>query len=318
MESNTTTEAGARWLIVTGISGSGRTTSLRALEDLGWFCVDNLPVALLPALAQTMQDGADVRPVAVGIDVRAGSLWRDLNAALRALAERGLRVGLLFLDCADDILIRRFAETRRKHPVLSEHSVAGAIARERQLMLEVREHTSLAIDTSELNIHELKARIHQLFADPDKRDTQAMVVALTSFGFKHGVPRDADYLFDARGLANPHFIPELQPLTGLEAAVARYVLETAGGGALLEHISALLRHTLPLHRREGRALVTIGIGCTGGRHRSVALTEALARQLSRGLRDNAAATPDDGNSWRVVVTHRDATRDNQRLREGRL
>jgi UPF0042 nucleotide-binding protein len=264
---------------------------------------------MLPTLAQTMADRSDRRPVAVGIDIRAGSLLADLNAALVALAARGLNVALLFLDCADDVLIRRFAETRRKHPVLSEPSIADAIARERQLMLEVREHNSLVIDTSELNVHQLKARIHQLFADSGLGSAQAMVIALTSFGFKHGLPRDADYVFDVRGLDNPHFIAELRPLTGMDNAVARYVLGTAGGDALLRRIHSLLCYSLPLHRKEGRALVTVAIGCTGGRHRSVALAEALAALLNM-------PQPGDGSDHasveapfgRIVVTHRDASR----------
>lgn len=284
-----------RWLIVTGISGSGRTTGLRALEDLGWFCVDNLPARLLPALQEELTARGDARPVAVGLDIRAGGLALDLDASTAALRERGHTVGLLFLDCADDVLVRRFAETRRKHPVLSERTIAQAIARERQLMLEIRERTTLGIDTSDLTVHQLKARITELFEKKDAAETR-MVIALTSFGFKHGVPRDADYVFDVRALANPHFVEALRPLTGMDEPVARYVFETAGGDALLQRIEALLDYSLPMHRDEGRAIVSVAIGCTGGRHRSVALIEALSIHL-RALRVG-----------RVVVTHRDAAR----------
>lgn len=292
-------EAGPpQWLIVTGISGSGRTTCLRALEDLGWFCVDNLPARLLPALQEELAARGDSRPVAVGLDIRAGALVLDLDASVAAIRARGHTVGLLFLDCADDVLVRRFAETRRKHPVLSERTIAQAIARERQLMLEIRERTTLNIDTSDLTVHQLKARITELFEEKDAAETR-MVIALTSFGFKHGVPRDADYVFDVRALANPHFVDALRPLTGMDEPVARYVFETAGGDALLQHIEALLDYSLPMHRDEGRAVVSVAIGCTGGRHRSVALTEALSIHL-RALRVG-----------RVVVTHRDAARGNR-------
>lgn len=287
-----------RWLVVTGISGSGRTTCLRALEDLGWFCVDNLPAPMLPALRDELTARGDVRSVAVGIDIRAGSLVRDLDAGIGEVRSAGHEVGLLFLDCSDDVLVRRFAETRRKHPVLSERTIAQAIARERQLMLEIRERTTLTIDTTNLTIHQLKARVTELFEAPDAAETR-MVVALTSFGFKHGVPRDADYVFDVRGLDNPHFIEALRPQTGMDAPVARYVLEDAGGDALLQRIEALLDFSLPTHRDEGRAIVSVAIGCTGGRHRSVALIEALAVHL-RALRVG-----------RVVVTHRDAARGNK-------
>ncbi|MCB9739885.1 MAG: RNase adapter RapZ [Deltaproteobacteria bacterium] len=284
-----------QWLIVTGISGSGRTTCLRALEDLGWFCVDNLPARLLPALQEELSSRGDTRPVAVGLDIRAGALVLDLDASAAAIRERGHAVGLLFLDCSDDVLVRRFAETRRKHPVLSERTIAQAIARERQLMLEIRERTTLNIDTSDLTVHQLKARITELFEEKDAAETR-MVIALTSFGFKHGVPRDADYVFDVRALANPHFVDALRPLTGMDEPVARYVFETAGGDALLQRIEALLDYSLPMHRDEGRAIVSVAIGCTGGRHRSVALIEALSIHL-RALRVG-----------RVVVTHRDAAR----------
>lgn len=268
---------GARWLVVTGISGSGRTTCLRALEDLGWFCVDNLPARLLPALHDAMQERSEPQPVAVGIDVRAGAFLDDMDAALRALSGRGAHVELLFVDCADDVLVRRFAETRRKHPVLAGRTIVDAIHRERDLMLALRERTALVIDTSELNVHQLKARVGELFRTDS--DAPAMSVAVRSFGFKHGLVRDADYVFDARCLANPHFVPELRPRTGLDPAVRDYVMNDAGGRGWLNHVLALLDHALPLHRAEGRALVTVAVGCTGGQHRSVALSEAVAAHV---------------------------------------
>ncbi len=280
-----------RLLVVTGISGSGRSTCLRALEDLGWFCVDNLPAQLLADLYDAMRDRTEPQPLAVGIDVRAGAFLDDMDAALHTLDAAGVHVEFLFVDCADDVLIRRFAETRRKHPVLAASSIADAIRTERGRMLMLRERTALMIDTSELNVHELKARIGELFGGDD--DVGTMRVAVRSFGFKHGLPRDSDYVFDVRCLANPHFVPALRPHTGLSREVRDYVMESAGGDVYLQHMIKLLDHTLPSHRAEGRALVTVAIGCTGGQHRSVALAEALAGHI-RTLRIAV-----------VTVAHRD-------------
>ncbi|MCO4762206.1 MAG: RNase adapter RapZ [Myxococcales bacterium] len=281
----------SRLLVVTGISGSGRSTCLRALEDLGWFCVDNLPASLLPAMHEAMADRTEPQPVAVGIDVRAGAFLDDIDAALSTLEIGGISVELLYVDCADDVLLRRFAETRRKHPILAAKSIEEAIRTERQHMLALRERTALVIDTSDLNIHQLKAKVGELFGE--ETSAARMHVSVRSFGFKHGLSRDADYVFDVRCLANPHFVPHLRPQTGLSPAVAAYVMKDAGGQAYLDHIIGLLGHTLPLHQIEGRALVTIAIGCTGGQHRSVALAQEVAAYV-RGL-DIAS----------VTVSHRD-------------
>lgn len=281
----------ARLLVVTGISGSGRTTCLRALEDAGWYCVDNLPARLLPGLTTLMSDRQEPQPLAVGIDVRAGAFLDDMDAALEELEAQGHSVSLLFLDCSDEVLVRRFAETRRRHPVADAQNTLAAIRTERELMTVWRERTALVIDTSNLNVHQLKAKVQQLFSP--ESDRPIMTIAVRSFGFKHGVVRDADYVFDVRCLQNPHFVPELRPQTGLSAPVRDYVLGTAGGSQWLELTGAMLSHTLPMHREEGRALVTIAVGCTGGKHRSVALTEALGAHVE-GL-----------NVGRVLISHRD-------------
>ena len=268
----------SRVVIVTGISGSGRSTSLRALEDLGFYCVDNLPAALLPSLVDTIAERLVAAPVAVGIDIRAGQLLGDLDAALQILRSTGIRPELVFLDCADDVLVRRFAETRRKHPVWQAGSITDAIAQERATMLEVRERTTLVIDTSDMNIHQLKRHIQRLF-EPEQSGEIRLMVAVESFGFKHGLPRDADYVFDVRFVDNPYFMPELAGLSGLDPAVAEFVIQR-GGDAALDRIIGLLDLSLPLHAQEGRALVTIAIGCTGGQHRSVAIAEALAKHIT--------------------------------------
>lgn len=282
----------ARIVIVTGISGSGRSTCLRALEDAGYYCVDNLPASLLPPLLQTLSERLNTTSVAVGIDIRAGNLLGDLDAALRGLRDRGLQPEVLFLDCADDVLIRRFAETRRKHPVWQADTVADAIRRERQVMLEVRERTTLVLDTTDMNVHQLKRQIQRLF-DPQVSAELRMAVAIQSFGFKHGVPRDADYVLDVRYVDNPYFVPELAPLSGCDEPVAHFVM-TRGGRESLDRMAYLLDYTLPLHAQEGRSLVSIAIGCTGGQHRSVALAEALGRHIEAL------------HLGRVAVVHRDA------------
>lgn len=285
---------GHRWVAITGMSGSGRTTALHALEDNGWFCIDNLPMPLLAPLHQTMRDSGDARPVAIGLDIRGSGWLADYQRTVEELAARGVELMLVFLDCSDEILARRFGETRRKHPVLDAPSIPAAIAHERARMAEMRERAGVYIDTSDLNVHQLKSRIFQLFGDRTS-GARGMQVLVQSFGFKHGPPRDADWIFDARGLKNPHFVEQLRPLSGSDGPVAAYVMEQ-GGSDFLGHLLTLLRYALPLHMQEGRAAVSIAIGCTGGRHRSVALAEALAACLR-------------SEGWpRLAVVHRDRDR----------
>lgn len=284
--------AQARLLVVTGISGSGRSTCLRALEDLGYYCVDNLPAVLLPTLVDTLHERLAETPVAVGIDIRAGQLLGDLDQAVAYLEQRGAQPTFLFLDCADDVLVRRFAETRRKHPIWQAGTITEAIRQERAVMLEVRERTTLVIDTSDMNIHQLKRHVQRLF-DVEASSELRMQVAVESFGFKHGMPRDADYVFDVRYVDNPYFVPELAGMTGVDPRVAEFVM-ARGGTEALAHMTHLLDFTLPQHAQEGRALVTVAIGCTGGQHRSVALAEAMAAHLRRLC------------LGRVTVTHRNA------------
>lgn len=287
----------ARLLVVTGISGSGRSTCLRALEDLGYYCVDNLPAVLLPTLVDTLHERLAQTPVAVGIDIRAGQLLGDLDQAVAHLEQHGAQPTFLFLDCADDVLVRRFAETRRKHPIWQAGTISEAIRQERAVMLEVRERTTLVIDTSDMNIHQLKRHVQRLF-EVEASSELRMQVAVESFGFKHGMPRDADYVFDVRYVDNPYFVAELASLSGVDAAVAEFVM-ARGGSEALQHMTQLLDFTLPKHAQEGRALVTVAIGCTGGQHRSVALAEAMAAHLRRlGL-------------GRVTVTHRNARLTNE-------
>lgn len=280
-----------RFVVVTGISGSGRSTCLHALEDLGYYCVDNLPTALLPTFETMMAERLTSTPVAIGIDIRAGEMLGDLDTALESLKMHGMDSELLFLDCADDVLIRRFAETRRKHPIWQVGPVSEAIRVERETMMPVRERATMVVDTSEMNVHQLKRHIQRIF-DPEYSADLRLIVSLQSFGFKHGLPRDADYVFDVRYVDNPYFVPALSPMSGLDAPVRDFVLQR-GGSEALARMTNLLDYVLPLHSQEGRAMVSVAIGCTGGQHRSVALVEAMAEHI-RDLR-----------LGRVTVTHRD-------------
>lgn len=278
-------------VVVTGMSGAGRTSALRVLEDLGFFCVDNLPPKLAPQLVQLV-GGGELRRVGFGIDVRTGSFLEGAGAALDELRESGHEVEVLFLDCADDALVRRYSETRRPHPLAPGGDVMEAIARERERLATLRMRASRVIDTSRLSVHDLRRTLVDQIAQRGARPQ--MRVRVTSFGFKYGLPVDADLVFDLRYLPNPHFVPELKPLSGLDPPVAEYVLASVETRELLEDVRRLLDRTLPRYEREGKAYLTIGVGCTGGRHRSV----AVAEELARGLR----------SSREVSVAHRDIGR----------
>jgi UPF0042 nucleotide-binding protein len=277
-------------MVVTGMSGAGRTSALRVLEDLGFFCVDNLPPKLAPAVVS--QIGGELERIGFGIDVRTGTFLEGAGAALDELAASGHDVEVLFLDCADDALVRRYSETRRPHPLAPGGDVMEAIARERERLSPLRGRAKHVIDTSRLSVHDLRRALVEHIAREGERPQ--MRIRLVSFGFKFGLPVDADLVFDVRYLPNPHFVPELKPLTGLDAPVAEYVLAATETRELIDDVTRLLDRTLPRYEREGKAYLTVAIGCTGGRHRSVAIVEALARHF-RAQRN-------------VLVSHRDAGR----------
>lgn len=262
-------------LLVTGLSGAGRTTALRALEDAGYEAVDNLPLSLLTALVGAAVD----RPIAVGIDTRTRAFDPDaLVRRLRALARVGQRAQLLFIDCADSELIRRFNETRRRHPLAPDQPVALGIARERALLAGLRGAADLVIDTTGQSPHDLRRLISGHFADQGK---SGLTLTIESFAFGKGLPRDADLVLDMRFLRNPHWEPALRDSDGREAEVQAFVAADEGYGPAFQHIMALLLATIPGYRREGRAYLTIAFGCTGGRHRSVAMAEAVSSALVR-------------------------------------
>lgn len=279
-------------VVITGLSGAGRSTALRVLEDAGFYCVDNLPPALAPdLLALAIREGRLDR-VGLGIDVRTGAFLSGAEQTLASLEADGHEVQVVFLDCADDVLVRRFSETRRPHALAEEGDLHGAIAGERERLSGLRARADVVIDTTELTVHDLRRNLIDYIA----RDAEqsSMVVRLLSFGFKYGIPTHADLVFDLRFLPNPHFVEELRPKTGKDPEVADYVLGAPQTQELIGRLRPLLDYALPQYAREGKAYLTVAIGCTGGRHRSVAMAEELGRQLESELD--------------VVVSHRDVER----------
>jgi RNase adapter protein RapZ len=278
----------SRVVVVTGLSGAGKSTALHALEDLGYFCVDNLPTSLVPATIEACETGGVLR-VGLGIDVRVGAFLDGAAEALSRIAE-GRDVAILFLDATDEALLRRFNETRRPHPLTAVASgtsrssgglaVLDGVHLERERLAPLRALATIDLDTTRLSVHELRRQIIAHLG-PGKAEAPRMSTRFVSFGFKFGVPVDADLIFDVRFLDNPHFVPELRRLPGSHPAVRDFVLQSPEASELLEKIGELLAFSLPRYEREGKSYLTIGIGCTGGRHRSVALAEVLADNLRK-------------------------------------
>jgi UPF0042 nucleotide-binding protein len=279
-------------VVITGLSGAGRSSALRVLEDAGFFCVDNLPPGLAPELLGLVSREEKLWRVGLGIDVRTGAFLNGAEETISGLEASGHRVQVIFLDCADEVLVRRFSETRRPHALARTGDLHGAIVRERERLAGLRARADIVIDTSDFSVHELRHHlIDYIGRDPDR---PSMVVRLVSFGFKYGVPVHADLVFDLRFLPNPHFVDALRPKTGMDPEVSAYVMEAPETQELLRHLRPLLDYALPQYGREGKAYLTVALGCTGGRHRSVAMAEELGRQL--------------GDGHEVVVAHRDVQR----------
>ena len=270
----------AAFVVVTGLSGAGKSHAIRALEDFGYFCVDNLPVSLIPTFADlTLHAPGGVRRAAVVVDVREGRGITRFPAAYRRLKKAlGAEVRLIFLDAADSALLRRFSESRRPHPLAAGGTVAEALKQERRLLDPIRRLADRVLDTSTLTVHELRRRIHETTGAPGAR--APLVVSVVSFGFRHGVPEDADLAFDVRFLPNPHFVSSLRRWSGRSRRVAEYVLRPPSARKFLALTVGLLKFLLPLYIEEGKAYLTIAIGCTGGQHRSVAIAARASR--SRG------------------------------------
>jgi RNase adapter protein RapZ len=263
-------------VIVTGLSGAGKSIASKSFEDIGFYCVDNLPTTLIPTLTD-LAAKSKIERVALGIDVRERDFFTSLFEVLDALQNNGHRLEILFLDAQDAVLVRRFSETRRKHPLAMEGSVLEGIVRERQRLEALRQRATRILDTSDFTVHELRACIQATYATQDS--TGRMQILVLSFGFKFGVPSNTDLVFDVRFLPNPHFDPELRVYTGQEPRVVHYVLDEPVSKRFLAHLLEFLTMLMPLYEKEGKSYLTVSIGCTGGKHRSVVTAEAVAKHL---------------------------------------
>lgn len=278
-------------LIITGLSGAGKSNAMRVFEDLGYFCVDNLPPALLPKFAELcLQSHGGVRRAALAIDVRGGEFFDDLFAALSQLEEMGFEYEIVFLDASDDVLVRRFEETRRKHPLAQLGGVLEGIQAERQRLQTVKEQAHKIIDTSTLTVRDLRSELLDAYVRGRRADT--ITVSLVSFGYKYGIPLDADLVFDVRFLPNPHYHESLRPLPGISEEVRQFVLGQDATKEFMTRLTEMMDYLLPQFVAEGKAHLTVAMGCTGGKHRSVVLVDELAAHLLE-------------NGYRVSVRHRD-------------
>ena len=281
------------FIVVTGLSGAGKSQAMHALEDMGYFCVENLPPDLTGKFLELLDAQERIDKVAVAIDTRGQTFFDRVLAALTALAEHGIRYRILFLEAREEVLLRRYKETRRRHPLAAEGRILEAIRLERHQLEEVRGWAHIVVDTSDLTTRQLQAELGHIFDEGSGEG--GLLVQLVSFGFKHGLPLDADLVFDVRFLPNPNYVQELRHRTGLEEDVREYVLRWPIAQDLLDHLVSLIEFLLPQYSQEGKSQVVVAIGCTGGQHRSVAIAEELARRLRESGR-------------RISVEHRDSTR----------
>ncbi len=281
----------SEFLIITGLSGAGRSTAADTFEDLGWFVIDNLPPALIGKVADLVQSpGSTTERVA--LVVGTGAYFDELSPALDRLREGANKVRVLFLEASDEVLVRRYENTRRRHPVAESERVSEGIQRERQLLQPVKAEADVVVDTTDLNVHELRDRLLELFSRQVESPLQTSVV---SFGYKHGLPLDVDLVFDCRFLPNPHWVDDLRPMTGLDPPVREYVCRQPETGEFLARLDDLLALLLPAFVKEGKSYLSIGVGCTGGRHRSIVIAEELGRMLEK-------------RGFSPTVSHRDINR----------
>lgn len=282
---------GAELVIITGMSGSGKASALKAFEDLGYYCVDNLPVELIPRFAELALQSGEIPRTALVVDVREGSQLEKLPAILKSV-RRMLPTRVIYLEANDAVLLRRFSETRRPHPLGTDAPVRASLGAERRHLKAIRALADLVIDTSKFNVHELRAHLTDRFK-AQAGSNQSILVSCVSFGYKHGVPDDADLVFDVRFLPNPHFVPEFRPLTGRHPRVAKYIRSFPQTQEFINRISDLLVYLLPHYIREGKSYLTISFGCTGGQHRSVMIAEDVGKRLRK-------------SGYKVKVLHRDS------------
>lgn len=277
-------------VIITGMSGSGKASVLKAFEDLGYYCVDNLPVELIPRFAELALQSRDIRRTALVVDVREGSKLAKLPKILDSVRDM-IPTKVVFLEASDSVLLRRFSETRRPHPLGTDSPVKSALKQERRHLSKIRSFADFVIDTSKFNVHELRAHINERFHE--KSPEKSILVSCVSFGFRQGVPEDSDLVFDVRFLPNPHFVPEFRPLTGRDPRVAKYIRSFPQTREFISRISNLLVYLLPHYIHEGKSYLTISFGCTGGQHRSVMMAEEVGKHLRKA-------------GYRVKIVHRDS------------
>jgi UPF0042 nucleotide-binding protein len=285
---------GLKLVVITGLSGAGKSHALKCFEDVGYFCVDNLPPALLPTFVELChQQSGEIKNVALGIDIRERVFFADLTDILQRIKDLGHSVELLFLEARDAVLVRRFSESRRPHPLLPELPVLEGVRFEKERLAEIRAHADRIIDTSNLSVHELRDLLSRHFSE--EQAARRLTISLITFGYKFGVPYDIDLLFDVRFLRNPYFVPDLKPLTGEDPRVRSYVLEDPDAKGFLDRLEQLFTFLIPLFERERRSYVNVGIGCTGGRHRSVVIAKLLQERFASAGRH-------------VTLSHRDLTK----------
>lgn len=282
---------GAELVIITGMSGSGKASALKAFEDLGYYCVDNLPVDLIPRFAELALQSGEIPRTALVVDVREGTQLERLPAILKSI-KRMIPTRVIFLEATDASLLRRFSETRRPHPLGTDTTVKASLTAERRHLRTIRAIADMVIDTSKFNVHELRAHLTDRFKQ-QSGSNQTILVSCVSFGYRHGVPDDADLVFDVRFLPNPHFVPEFRPLTGRHPRVAKYIRSFPQTKEFINRISDLLVYLLPHYIREGKSYLTISFGCTGGQHRSVMIAEEVGKRLRKA-------------AYKVKVVHRDS------------
>ena len=286
-----------RFVIITGMSGAGKSQAMRFLEDLGYFCVDNLPPLLIPKFAEVCYRSGNVQKAALAIDSRGGKFFEDFFQGLTELKNSGYSYEILFLDASDEVLIKRFKETRRKHPLVEDGDVIKGIKMERDIVMHVKEKADTIIDTSNLLTRQLKEEIVSIFVEGNIHAN--LIINVRSFGFKYGIPIDSDLVFDVRFLPNPYYIDDLRAKTGQEVEVQNYVMESKEAHEFLEKVFDLVEFLIPNYIKEGKNELVISIGCTGGKHRSVTLANALYKRLKE-------------KEHRVLVDHKDIDKDNKR------
>lgn len=271
-------------VIISGVSGSGKSTAMNVLEDLGYYCVDNLPMTLLPKFIELCENSqGDINKIALVVDIREGVFFKGAPEVIRELREKGHPIDVIFLDSSDETLVKRYKETRRKHPLSVNGNILEGIANEREMLRELKELSSYSIDTSDFNVHDLKELIRNKF---DKSRTRNLLVNILSFGFKHGYPYDADMVFDVRFLQNPYFVEELKEMNGLDEEIIQFVMSKEDTKEYIRKLTDFLEFLIPRYEKEGRSYLTIAIGCTGGKHRSV----VVARELSEHFKHLSPVT----------------------------